>query len=109
MFTLIRKHYLCIANYYSKLPVIKKPEYLSADSLILTCKVISTEYGLPKKIMSDTGAYIISDKFKTFYKSLYIEQSLSSFYYHQSNGQVEACIKFIKHTLKCLVQKVMHK
>ena len=29
-----------------------------------------------------------------------MEQAFSSSYHHQSNGQVEACIKFVKHTLK---------
>ena len=52
--------------------------------------------------MSDSDSNFISDKFKTYCKSLNIEQAYSSSYYHQSNGQVEACIKFVKHTLnKC--------
>ena len=37
-----------------------------ADSLILACKVIFSEFGLPKKIMSDAGGNFISDKFKEF-------------------------------------------
>ena len=59
-----------------------------------------SEYGLPKKIISDAGGNFISDKFKRFCKNLNIEQGISSSYYHQSNGQVEACIKFIKLTIK---------
>ena len=53
MFTLNNKHYLCIVVYHSKFPVIKNTEDLSADSLVLTCKAIFAEHGLPKKIMSD--------------------------------------------------------
>ena len=30
-------------------------EDISADSLILTCKISFSEYDLPKKIMSDSG------------------------------------------------------
>ena len=67
--TLNNKHYLCIEDYHSKFPIIKKT-YLSADSLILTCN-------------------FISDKFKIFCKTLNIEQAFSSSYHHQSNGQVE--------------------
>ena len=59
-----------------------------------------SEYGLPKKIMSDWGGNFISDKFKTFSRSLNIEQEFISSYCHQSNRQVEACIKCIKQTLK---------
>ena len=46
-----------------------------------------------KKIMSDSGVNFISDKFKTFWKSLNIEQAFSSSYHHQINRKVEACIK----------------
>ena len=59
MFTLNNKHYLCIVDYHIKFPITKKTEDLSANSLILTCKVISAEYGLSKKIMSDLGTNFI--------------------------------------------------
>ena len=49
MFNLNNKHYLCIVDYHSKFPIIKKTENLSADSLILMCKVNFAEYGLPKE------------------------------------------------------------
>ena len=52
--------------------------------------------------MSDSGGNFISDKFKTFCKSLNIKQVFSSLYHHQNNRQVEAFIKFIKYTVqKC--------
>ena len=87
------KYYLCIIDYHNKFPIIKKTEDLTADSLILTCTVIFAEYGLPKKIMSDSGSHLISEKFKTFCKSHKIEQVFSPSCHHHSNGQVEACIK----------------
>ena len=100
MFTLNNKNYLCIVDYHSKFLIIKKTKDLSADNLILTCKAIFAEHGIPKRIMSDTGGSFISEKFKNLCKSLNIEQAVSLPYYHQSNGQVEACIKFVKHILK---------
>ena len=39
-------------------------------------------------------------KIKNFCKSLNIAQAVLSSYHHQSNGQVEVCIKIVKHTLK---------
>ena len=48
----------------------KMTEDLSADCLILTCKIIFAEFGLTKKIMSDSGGNFISDKFKKFCRSL---------------------------------------
>ena len=56
--------------------------------------------------MLDSGGNFVSDKFKTFCKSLNIEQAFSSLYHHQNNRQVEACIKFVMCTLtKCFDTK----
>ena len=86
--------YIIIANSQSS------RKDLSADSLILTCKAIFAEYEIPKRIMSDSGINFISEKFKNFCKSLNLEQAVSSSCHHQNNEQVEACIKFVKCTLK---------
>ena len=66
MFTLDNKQYLCIVDYHNKLLMIKKTRDLSADSLILVCKII---FAVSRKIMSDSGGNFISDKFKTFCKA----------------------------------------
>ena len=79
---------------------MKKVEDMPADSLILACKVILSEYGLPRKIMSDVGHSFISDKFMQFCKTMNTVQATTSSYHQQSNRQVEVCIKFIKHTMK---------
>ena len=44
MFTLHNKNYLCIVDYHSKFPVIKKTEDLLVDSLLLDCKMIFAEW-----------------------------------------------------------------
>ena len=78
----------------------KKADDLSADSLILTCKIIFSGFGLPKVIMLDTGDNFVSDKFEQISNTLNIEQGTSSSYHAQSNLQVEACIKIIKCSIK---------
>ena len=99
------KNYLCIVDYHIKFPVIKQMERLSTESLLATTKVIFAEYGKPHKLMSDANTNFISDKFRKLCSRLSIEQAVSSAYHHQSNGQVEACIKFVKCTLKmCQLQ-----
>ena len=100
MFSLYNENYHCIVDYHDKFPLIKKTEDLSANSLIMACKIIFSEYGLTKKTMSDAGGNFILDKFKTFCKILNIGQAVLSSYHHQSNGQAQACIKFIKWTPK---------
>ena len=94
------KHYLCIVDYNSKFPVIKRLEGLSADNLINVLKTIFAKYGIPHKLMLDAGTNFISDKFCQFCKLINIEQTTSSAYHNQSNGEVKACIKFIKCTFK---------
>ena len=41
------KNYLCIIDYNSEFPVVKKFEGLSAESLITTTKIIFTKYAIP--------------------------------------------------------------
>ena len=43
------KNYLCIVDYNSKFPIIKRLEGLSVESLINTVKIIFAKYGIPKK------------------------------------------------------------
>ena len=41
------KNYLCIIDYNSKFPIIKRLEGLSAKNLTNTVKIIFVEYGIP--------------------------------------------------------------
>ena len=72
------KNYLCIVDYHSKFPVIKRMEGLSTASLITTTKVKFAEYGIPCKLMSDAGTNFVSDKFRKFCRRLNIKQAGSS-------------------------------
>ena len=67
------KHYLCIVDYNSKFPVIKRLDGLSAENLINTVKIIFAKYGIPQKIMSDAGTNFIADMFWQFCRSVNIE------------------------------------
>ena len=118
MFTLPNGKYLCIIDYHTKFPIFKKTEDLTVDSLILACKIMFSEYGLPRKIISDACGNLISDacgnftseKFEKLCRKLNIECAASSSYQHQNNGQVEICIKLVKCTLKkcCDTNSVIH-
>ena len=50
--------------------------------------------------MFDAGTNFVLEKFRHFCRSINVEQAVSLAYHHQSNGQVKACIKFIKQTFK---------
>ena len=86
------KDYLCIVDYHSKFPVIKRLERLSVESLVNRVKIIFNKYGIPQKIMSNAGTNVVSNTFWQFCKSINIEQAVSLAYHHQSNWQVKVCI-----------------
>ena len=90
------KNYLCIVDYNSKFPIVKRLKGLSAKNLTNAVKIIFVEYGIPCKIMSDAGTNFVSDRFQKFCRAINVKQATLLAYHHQSNGQVEACIKFIK-------------
>ena len=79
---------------------MKRIEGLAAESLIAAVKVIFAEYSTLHRLMSYAGGNFISEKLKYFCNSLNIKLVVLSLYHHQSNGQVDACIKFIKCTIK---------
>ena len=93
-------NYLCVVDYNSKFPIVKKLQGLSMEHLINAVTAIFAEYGIPHKIMSNAGTNFVSERFRWFCKSINVEQAVSLVYHHQSNRQVEACIKFIKGTFK---------
>ena len=70
-----------------QIPVTKRMQGLSTESLIATTKVIFVEYSKLHRLMSDAGTNFVSEKFRSFCSSLNIEQAVSSAYHHQSNGQ----------------------
>ena len=83
-----------------KFSVVKNADGILADNLIRVVIFVFPQFGLPKKIVLDAGTNFISLKFKQFCRQMNIQQAVTSSYYHHSNGQVEVCMKFMKHTIK---------
>ena len=63
------KNYLCVIDYNSKFPIVKRLEELSAENLINNVKIF-TKYGIPQKIMSDAGTNFVYDRFWQFCKTI---------------------------------------
>ena len=55
IFMVYNKALLCMADYCSEFPTVKNVAGLSADDLVHTTKLISAEFGLPKRIISDAS------------------------------------------------------
>ena len=76
---------------------MKRADRLSADDLIRVAKVVFHRiWVIPTKTVVDAGTNFIADCFQQFGRQLNINQAITSSYHHQSNGQVKACIKFVK-------------
>ena len=88
----------CIVDYYSKVPVVKKTDDLSPDSLIGEVKIVFAEFWLPRQIVLDAAINFISQIY-TICRELNIEQAITLSYHYQSNGLAQACIKFMKCTI----------
>ena len=65
MLSLHNKHYLCIVDDHSRLPIITMTEGFSADHLILAYKAIYAEYRLPKKIIINKGIKFLKNLIMT--------------------------------------------
>ena len=66
----------------------------------MSVKMTFTEFRLLRRIVSNARMKFTSETFKQFCRRLNIQQFMSSLYHHQSNRQVEACIKFLNCTIK---------
>ena len=79
---------------------MKKAGGLSSDDLIRATKIVFTEFGLLQKIISNAGTNFIGYKFKQLCRNLNADQAITSSYHHQSDRQVEGCIKYVMHSIK---------
>ena len=87
------KTLLYIVDYYSMFSIVKGADSLAANDLVKTAKIVFTEFGFPKKIISDADMNFTSQWFRQFCRQINIQQAITSSYLHQSNGYVEECIK----------------
>ena len=70
---ILDKHFLRIVDHFSKLPITKCVDCLTAECLLAHCKSVFAEHDLPRKIMASVGTNFVPDKFKSFYHMLNIE------------------------------------
>ena len=83
-------HYLVVADYFSKFPVVKKLTNQTAGHVISLLKTKSAEYGIPATVYTDQGAQFVSQEFKQFSMQYRFEVQHSSPRYPQSNGSIES-------------------
>ena len=90
-FMINNKMFLCTEDYQQE---------VAADKQVQMAKMIFLEYGLCKKVIANAGTNFTSETLREFCRLMNIQQSVTPSYHHQSNGSVEACIKFVNCTVE---------
>ena len=91
---------LMIVDYYSRFPVIRLLDDITADTICNHFTSVLAEYGLPSVIIVDFGTQYISAKFKDSGITL----TFSSPYHHQANSLAERAVGTCKSLWKKAVE-----
>ena len=92
--------YLLVADYYSKLPVIRKLMSTTSSSIISHLKSIFAEQGISEELIPDNGPQYDSKDIAAFYNQWEITHNTSSPLYPRSNGFIERIVGTAKALLR---------
>ena len=81
--------YLLIANYYSKVSIIRGMRSTMTNATIDVMKQVFSENSVPKRVMSDRETQISLKEFKTFANQCCFNDITSGLRYPQSSGMME--------------------
>ena len=94
------KHYVVFIVYNTKFPIVREIQDEMSSVVIQSIKGVLSEFGNIKELVSDNGPCFRSYIFDRFVKIYGITHVTISPHHHQSNSQVELCIRTIKGLLK---------
>ena len=94
------RHSLVLVDYMLKFPIMRQIDNETSSVVIHSIKCVLSEFGNIKGMISDYGPCFRSFKFAKFITSYGIVYTTICPYHHQSNGQVERCIRMIKGLIK---------
>ena len=98
LFTLKRKNYLLVVDYFSKFCEISLLVDTSSLTIITHMKSIFARHGIPKLVVSDNQ--LDTKEFKNFQKEWDFKLTTSSPHYPKSNGMAERTVQTVKKLLK---------
>ena len=96
--------YLVIVDYYSRFPVVRPLNDMSASTISSHFTSVFAEYGLPSALTADFGSQYVSEMFRKKCKESGITLTFSSPYHHQANGAAEWCVGTTKSLWKKAVE-----
>ena len=98
------RHYLLVVDYYSKFPITRLLNDITAATVCDHFSSIFSEHGRPDTILADFGSQYISEKFRTKCKNSNITLLFSSPYHHQANSLAERTVRTMKSLLKKAIE-----
>jgi hypothetical protein len=99
IFTLGRKDYLLLVDYYSKYPEIVLLQDKTASSVVTSMKSVFARHGIPDVVITDNMPFS-SLVMTSFARDWNFQVVTSSPHFAQSNGQAERTVQTIKLLLK---------
>nr|XP_039263214.1 uncharacterized protein K02A2.6-like [Styela clava] len=99
LFEIQGRNFLIISDYYSRYPVVKELNSMTAEYVVSKTKEILSMFGTVREIVTDNGPCFLS-KYDKFCEAWGITHTTSTARHPQSNGFIERQIRYIKPIMK---------
>ena len=100
MFTLERKEYIVLVDYYSDFIEVQELSDATFATVTQFLKEQFSRHGIPDVLVSDNGPQLTSHEFSTFAREWEFRHVTSSPHHHKSNGKAEAAVNVTKNLMK---------
>ena len=92
--------FLLIVDAHSKWLEIYPMKSTTAAKTVEKLRILFSQYGLPKQVVSDNGPQFVAEEFQTFLAQHGIRHVTSAPYHPRSNGQAERAVQIFKNAMK---------
>ena len=100
IFTLHRKEYVVLVDYYSDFVEVQEVADTTSPTIIQFLKEQLSRHGISDVLVSDNGPQLVSREFKKFTEKWELKHVTSSPHHHKSNGKAEFAVKVTKSLFK---------
>lgn len=100
MFTLQKKEYIVLVDYYSDVVEVQELSDITSPTIIQFLKERFSRHGIPDVFVSDDGSQLTSHEFRTFAVEWEFKHLTSSPHHHKSNGRAESAVTIAKSLFK---------
>ena len=97
LFELNGKHYIVVADYYSRYPEVIRLTSTTSASIITAMKSVFSWHGIPHTVVSDNGPQYVSAEMKKFSSLYEFNHVTTNPHYPQSNGLLKGQLKPLRN------------